>query len=304
MPKISQAIEKLYALQLGVTSEADGTRHERPHKPLLLLAVFDLLDAGLATPDRIPWCQELRDGFTRRFELVRKHNDGNTPENPFRYLQGDGFWAAWKKTSDGKHPLTSPPLVGDLGRVFAHFTDGFDILVSIPENRKIMREALVARYFPGQAEQLLGPIEADQPNEPRLEDEPLEYGRDPAFRRKIIDIYDHQCAACGLRIRLPQAQDVSFIDAAHLIPFSESRNDHPTNGLALCKNHHWAMDRHLIAPGPDLTWHVSPVLDPRRSNGEEELFGLAKRAVLPPREAAFIPDQEGLIWRVGRLIAM
>jgi len=31
--------------------------------------------------------------------------------------------------------------------------------------------------------------------------------------------------------------------ATHLIPFSESRNDHPTNGLALCKNHHWAMDR-------------------------------------------------------------
>ncbi len=26
--------------------------------------------------------------------------------------------------------------------------------------------------------------------------------------------------------------------ATHLIPFSESRNNHPTNGLALCKNHH------------------------------------------------------------------
>jgi predicted restriction endonuclease len=31
--------------------------------------------------------------------------------------------------------------------------------------------------------------------------------------------------------------------AAHLIPFSESRNDHPTNGLALCKKHCLAMDR-------------------------------------------------------------
>ena len=36
--------------------------------------------------------------------------------------------------------------------------------------------------------------------------------------------------------------------ATHLIPFSESRNDHPTNGLALCKNHHGTMERNLIAP--------------------------------------------------------
>jgi len=33
--------------------------------------------------------------------------------------------------------------------------------------------------------------------------------------------------------------------AAHLIPFSASRNDHPTNGLALCKNHLGTMD-HVI----------------------------------------------------------
>jgi len=39
--------------------------------------------------------------------------------------------------------------------------------------------------------------------------------------------------------------------AAHLIPFNLSRNDKPTNGMALCPNHHWAMDRHLIAPVPD-----------------------------------------------------
>lgn len=303
MLKLSKAIEQLYALQVGVTSEADGTRHERPHKPLLLLAVFDLLDAGLATPDRIPWCQELRDRFTHRFKLVRQHNDSNTPENPFRYLQGDGFWAAWKETADAKQPLTSPPLVGDMGRVFAHLTDGFDILVALPENRKLMREALVARYFPGQAEELLDGIDEKEPPNSLVQEPQIEYGRDPAFRRKIIEVYDHQCAACGLRIRLPQARDVSFIDAAHLVPFSESHNDHPSNGMALCKNHHWAMDRHLVAPGPDMTWHVSPILQAHRSTGEKDLLELAGRAVLPPGETAFLPNEEGLLWRIGRLIA-
>jgi putative restriction endonuclease len=133
------------------------------------------------------------------------------------------------------------------------------------------------------------------------EDE-LEYGRSPAFRRKILEIYDHQCAACGLRIKLPTARDVSFIDAAHLIPFAESRNDHPTNGLALCKNHHWAMDRDIIAPGPDLHWHVSRVLDARRSTGEAALVELSGRAVLLPRNEAFLPAKEFLEWRAQRLV--
>jgi len=75
------AIERLYELNVGTTPVEEGAPHERPHKPLLLLAAFDLIDAGLAAPDRIPWCQELRDRFTVRFLLVRKHNDQNNPDH-------------------------------------------------------------------------------------------------------------------------------------------------------------------------------------------------------------------------------
>jgi hypothetical protein len=96
---------------------------------------------------------------------------------------------------------------------------------------------------------------------------------------------------------LARGNDVSFIDAAHLIPFAESRNDHPTNGLALCKNHHWAMDRNLIAPCPDHHWQVSKILDPRRSTGEAELLGLSGRSLLLPQDVAFQPDVED--WNGG-----
>jgi putative restriction endonuclease len=91
--------------------------------------------------------------------------------------------------------------------------------------------------------------------------------------------------------------------AAHLIPFSESRNDHPTNGLALCKNHYWAMDRNLIAPCPDHHWHVAKILDPRRSTGEKELIELAGKPLLLPKDPAFHPDEDGLKWRCQKLIA-
>ena len=66
MPSLAQAIERLSGLHVGVPPLVEGAPHERPHKPLLLLAVLDLIDEGLATPDRIPWSQELRDRFTKR----------------------------------------------------------------------------------------------------------------------------------------------------------------------------------------------------------------------------------------------
>jgi len=91
--------------------------------------------------------------------------------------------------------------------------------------------------------------------------------------------------------------------AAHLIPFSESQNDHPTNGLAICKNHHWAMDRNLIAPAPDHHWHVPKIRDPRRSNWEKELIALSGQSLLLPQDEVFHPDAEGLRWRYERLIA-
>lgn len=268
----------------------------------MLLAALDLIDEGKAKPDNIPWSQELRDRFTARFLSVKKHNDQNNPDLPFRYLAGDGFWQAYE--ADGKTPVQRQILVADIGKVFARFQNGFEWLVAIPENRQAMREALITRYFPQSLrdELLTRKTIAVAPKIKAAEDTP-EYGRSPAFRRTILSIYDHQCAACGLRIRLSSGNDVSFIDAAHLIPFSESYNDHPTNGLALCKNHHWAMDREIIAPGPDLHWHVSKLIDPRRSNGEKELFELAGKSVLLPKDEAFHPDENGLIWRCQKLMA-
>ncbi len=300
---LAAAIERLYDLRVGTTPVEEGTPHEKPHKPLLLLAAFDLIDAGLATPEHIPWCQELRNRFTARFLLVKKHNDQNNPDLPFRYLSGDGFWQAFE--CDGFTPIHREIRVADIGQVFARFTDGFQYLVAIPANRQLMREALISRYFPhlSQIKNLSRHSEATTDKPSRVAEDTPEYGRSPAFRRKILAIYDHQCAACGLRIKLPAGNDVSFIDAAHLIPFAESQNDHPTNGLALCKNHHWAMDRNLIAPAPDHHWRVSNVLDPRRSNGEKELIALSGQVLLLPQDEAFHPDADGLTWRCGRLIA-
>jgi HNH endonuclease len=53
----------------------------------------------------------------------------------------------------------------------------------------------------------------------------------------------------GLLMRLSYSSQPSVVEAAHLVPFNVTRDDNPNNGLALCPNHHRAMDRFLIAPG-------------------------------------------------------
>jgi hypothetical protein len=124
-------IKRLYDLNVGTLAVVPGApAHERPHKLLLLLAALDLLDEGLAIPDRIPWCPQLRARLTARFLLVRKHNDQDNPELPFRYLAGDGFWKP--SEADGTTLLRRTPLVADLGRVSARFMDGFEMVNSTP----------------------------------------------------------------------------------------------------------------------------------------------------------------------------
>lgn len=123
--------------------------------------------------------------------------------------------------------------------------------------------------------------------------------RSTAFARTIREIYDYRCAACGLRLHL---NGLVIIDAAHLIPFSESQDDDPRNGIALCKNHHWAMDKFLVVPGTDNLWHVSPELDDR-IEGCKEIISLNQRKILLPQNAKYYPKAESLSWRHTRILS-
>ena len=80
-------LERLYNLR----RDKRGA-HERPHKPVLLLSILDLLDRGTLTSNEIPLSPDLVKTFRRYFDVVRKGDDKPTIENPFYHLSGDGFW--------------------------------------------------------------------------------------------------------------------------------------------------------------------------------------------------------------------
>ena len=298
-------LERLYNLR----RDKRGS-HERPHKPVLLLAILDLLDHGIVTKNEIHLSQDLVKTFNRYFEAVRQQDDQPSIENPFYHLCGDGFWQLVPKA--GERPLyeqgktSATPSIKALREVHGRFDDNFwSTFLSDAHTRHQLREALIARYFPEHRDQLaaIAGEKASVSKEEALRDEPP--GRDGAFRHTILEIYDYHCAACGIRVRI--ADELSLVEAAHLIPFGVSRNDKPDNGLALCPNHHWAMDRFLIAPCPDSNhragiWRVGSALD-ARIEGQKDLVALANQPIIPPTEEKFCPALESLRWREQHLNA-
>ena len=301
-------LERLYSLR----RDKRGS-HERPHKPVLLLSIIDLLDRGVLKTNSVPFSDELVETFKRYFAVVKEEDDKPTIENPFFFLSGDKFWQVIPQGAN--EPMyregyaSGAPGVGQLRKqgVTGRFDEGLWALMSDAVARHQLREALIARYFPERREQLAALVVQQHgvktADAVREELPPLP-ARDAAFRRIILEIYDYTCAACGLRLKL--TSDLSLVEAAHLIPFSVGYNDKPNNGLALCPNHHWAMDRYLIAPCPDSkhpegVWKVSPRLEDRRT-GERKLLELAGRPVLRPDEEKFYPAIESLRWREQHLV--
>lgn len=296
-------LERLYNLR----RDKRGS-YERPHKPVLLLAILDLLDRKLLTRNEVHLTSDLVKAFKAYFAVVRQGNDQPTIENPFFFLSGDGFWDLLPNA--GGAPIyesgnaSGAPTLKTLRTVHGQFhPDLYQALLKDPHPRHQLREALIARYFPEEREQLAAIVgqEPAGPQEDALREEPP--GRNAAFRSTILELYDHTCAACGLRVKLTDG--FSLMDAAHIIPFRVSRNDKPDNGLALCPNHHRAMDELLIAPcpHPELKagiWRTSNRLDERRDS-RKDLIGLRGQPVLEPAEEKFYPARKSLEWREERL---
>ena len=58
--------------------------------------------------------------------------------------------------------------------------------------------------------------------------------------------YNSTCVICGLHLPATRYNPVPGVDAAHILPWAEYDLDDVSNGLCLCRLHHWAFDENLI----------------------------------------------------------
>ncbi|MDP3673130.1 MAG: HNH endonuclease [Telluria sp.] len=294
--------------------------HPSPHKLCMLLAVLDLARAGALTRNEIRFEPPLLERYDRLFSAVRRAGDHPNPHFPFFHLSGklrgggSSFWHL--RPLPGREisltALGSARSATDIsGNVaFAEVDPELFELLQQPQCVEALAETIATHWLDRGLQDLREVAAANSdisryerrlrldPGPLATENPPPAYVRDPAFRRVVTEAYDYRCVATGLRVVLPNGE--AMVEAAHIHPFSQGADDDPRNGLALCPNMHWAMDKLLIAPGPDLKWHVSPYLDDRIPDFEM-LFSLSGRPLILPVERRFSPKRESLEWRLENL---
>ncbi len=121
------------------------------------------------------------------------------------------------------------------------------------------------------------------------------------FRQRVLRAYREQCAICRLRHE-------ELLDAAHILPDGHPRGEPVVpNGLALCKLHHAAFDRHVLGVRPDLTVELRPdvLREPDGPMLKYGLQGFQDARLLLPRDPPLRPNREfveeryGMFRRVG-----
>jgi len=108
------------------------------------------------------------------------------------------------------------------------------------------------------------------------------------FRQRVLRAYREHCAVCQLRHE-------ALLEAAHILPDTHPLGEPVVpNGLALCKLHHAAFDRHILGIKPDLT--VELRLDIlREADGpmlRHGLQGFHGKPIVVPRPAGLRPNPQ------------
>lgn len=111
--------------------------------------------------------------------------------------------------------------------------------------------------------------------------------RDRKFALGLSDVYDGECAMCGL--------DFGLVEGAHILPASSpGSSDELSNGIALCSNHHRAFDKHLIYVDPETrAIRIHPKIHKQAATNAAAAAFIAGTlpALNKPNEASASPDQ-------------
>lgn len=288
-----------------------------PHKPCMLLAVLGLAEAGHLERNEIRFDPSLLERYVKFFNAVRSETDHANPYFPYFHLSSEGFWhlQPLPRREAAVEAMRTARSMSDITANIrcASLDPDLHALALEERARSALREELVVAWF-GSYRAQLGRVLQEERGSDRYEtalrqgaantellarEAPPEPVRSTAFRRIVSEIYDYRCAASGWRIILPDSR--VMVEAAHLIPFANSHDDDPRNGIALVPSFHWALDANIIAPGPDHLWHVSKVLDDRVADNKP-LLALEGKSLILPKDRSLWPKKDALEWRLSHLL--
>jgi len=288
------------------------TLRASPHKPLLLLAVLDRFTESGFSSGKVPLDPALGDLFSDYWRTVMPRDSHPNIALPFYHLSSESFWHL-VPAEGSENVIESGRRLRSIRELHDH-TDGARLdddladLMQDEEAVELLRRTLIETYFDKKV--YLGLYEQGRVHEEAFKysralldysrsngktrlDEPDSPVRDKGFRRAIVDAYGHRCAVSGLRIQT--SDGLSAVDAAHIVPWSESYNDDPRNGICLSKLCHWVFEQGLITITEDYTVALSPELT-ASYNIPGHLATLSRRSIFLPEDEVLYPSAEYIRW--------
>jgi putative restriction endonuclease len=274
----------------------DRARGAAPHKPLLLLVLLEMAEQDALPHEVLPLSPELAFRFLTYWTVVaHRRSQAGDVRLPFHHLSGDGFWAPL--TADGR-PSPDRDLTSQVS-----FAPGFFEVICDAGCRDQMRRLLIAKYFQPEERAALYTlcgmlIPADEEIQRdaayRPMDEAIKQGREIRFRLNVVAAYNYTCALTAYRLTTISAG--SIVDAAHIHQFSNSRNNDPRNGMALCKNAHWLFDQGLWTVSDDFRVVVAIGAFCESSPDGKALAEYHGQPLRLPTDHSLWPSPEHLAW--------
>lgn len=297
---VDSAIQEHW-LKVAANLRVDRKQSIAPHKPLLLLVVAGLAEEGILPQPNLQLTGELTFRFLAFWTIVvARRSQRPDIRLPFFHLQSDGCWMPLDvegKLSQERHRAVAVQIDAD-----------FYSCLRDPEFRKQLRRVIIAKYFADPAERaalydLVGiPVPPDDivKADSRLYSESRKRGREARFRLTVVPAYNYACALTGYRC--VTVESGSIVDAAHIHQFADSRNNHPQNGIALCKNAHWLFDQGLWSLTDDYKILVAKKRFHESGHDHLLLAQMEGKKILLPENREYWPDKANLHWHRTRIL--
>ena len=265
-----------------------------PHKPLLLLVLLEMIENGDLQSRVLKLTPELAFRFSQ-FGIIVAHRRTQRMDIrlPFYHLSSDTIWNAF--TKDGI------PSLDPKSTQYVEINEEFYLFSQDSAFRSKARAVLIQSYFEPAEQIALASLvnisinDVASANTAVYETEAsYQSGRDVRFRLDIVAAYNYTCALTGYRVTT--IDGASIIDAAHIHQFSESRNNDPKNGIALCKNAHWMFDQGLWSLDDDYRIIVSHGSFDEEAHNQKSLRDFHGSRIALPLNPKLWPDLQHFAW--------
>jgi putative restriction endonuclease len=290
-----------------------------PHKPILLLAIARLIQQGVIQSRFIEITPELVLEFKELWGKLVVSNHSPNFSLPFFHMRSEPFWKLVSKIGMD-FPITSSNSIRSLNGLkealsYAEIDQELFLLMSQSVEGVVLQEVLLDTYFAEtkdlllqQSPSLFAALETQILKEDQLtyrqridelkttltkeEFEEELFVRGGVFKREIPKIYNYQCAISGMRIE--STSNAQMVDACHIIPFANSKDDTITNGISLSPNLHRAFDRGLITVSSSYKVQISNTI--KELDSPYSLGQFNGKEILLPENTNFHPSQNNFSW--------